>query len=78
MVTITCDRCGKIYEPLGSLFQNFASIGPGCNRLPESRLLISVVENGVYRNVDLCEDCSNAVYDFVFRNQNMDLSGEDE
>lgn len=60
MKTIKCDRCGKDI-PYVPLWANVAKDG-----IISPRLSITVFSNHTLQEVDLCEECRDAVYNYIF------------
>ena len=62
MKTVKCDRCGKDI-PRFIPFLNAAS-----GMIPTPVVMITVWNNNsqTLNEVDLCDDCKKAVYDYIF------------
>lgn len=69
MILRTCDRCGAEMEPIYfPPYVNYgAGLGCGPNEPFKPTIMISVSEDiGKTRPVDLCEECTNAIYNNIF------------
>ena len=68
MKTIKCDRCGEIIPPT-SPWANAAK-----NGIIPPRLTITMFfgSTNTFREVDLCETCKSAVYNYIFDYGNGD------
>lgn len=62
MKSIKCDRCGN-YIPYKLPYMNCAA-----NGVITPKLTMTVWESvsQITREVDLCDDCQKAVYDYIF------------
>ena len=74
MINISCDRCKKniskssSYNPLPFPVYSVPTYcaSPSDDTPNHETLSISIMKDGKMRTIDLCEDCAEKVYNYIF------------